>query len=80
MPVLLVDTPSPFAPTKELQDFLAEWENSPEAQWSPDLLYSLRAVREYLALEELQALRAAAEAKSASSNARKNCSRRTPHP
>ncbi len=38
-PMLLLDPPSPFAPTKELQDFIKEWEGKPEA--SPSLTYVL---------------------------------------
>jgi hypothetical protein len=44
----LVDSPTPFGPTKELQDFLAQWENHPQAQWDPALQGDLKAVRQWL--------------------------------
>ena len=49
MPGQLIDSPSPFAPTKQLRDFLAEWEGTEEAKKDPILRLQLRQVREALA-------------------------------
>lgn len=49
--VLLIDTPSPFAPIEELRAFLHEWENS-QYRDHPDAQNAIREVRGYLAMRE----------------------------
>jgi hypothetical protein len=43
-----VDSPSPFAPIKELQDFLRQWEDHPQAQTDYVLQLQLQQTREAL--------------------------------
>lgn len=47
LPTLLIDTPSPFAPTKRLQDFVKEME--PLANQHPEAQEALQEARGYLA-------------------------------
>ena len=44
----LIDPPSPFAPTKQLQDFMAEWKGRQEARDDPFLGYSLDKIQQEL--------------------------------
>ena len=45
----MIDTPTPFASTKELQDFLGRWEGTSEAQSLALLQMDLSMSREELA-------------------------------
>ncbi len=45
---VLIDSPSPFAPRKELQAFLDQWEHSPQAS-QPGVRLQIRQVRQALA-------------------------------
>jgi hypothetical protein len=46
--IALIEAPSPFAPTKELQDFLARWKDSSQAKWDPALQSQLKTASEGL--------------------------------
>lgn len=47
--MLLIDPPNPFSPTKQLQDFVDEWENNPKASEAPGLKYVLPQLKAELA-------------------------------
>jgi hypothetical protein len=45
---MLLTSPGPFSPTKQLQAFLAEWEHHPETQADPSVARQVAEVRQEL--------------------------------
>jgi hypothetical protein len=48
----LIDPPGPFSPRKELQDFLAEWENHPDLPHCPEIQALVEDARRDLAWKD----------------------------
>ncbi len=51
LPKMLIDTPSPFAPMKRLQDFLDRATKQP-TPWPPELAHAIKQVRQSIARQK----------------------------